>query len=603
MEKAAAFFGHAKRPGDLRVQLIRAGEGGRPGVLAEGNEYSRAAPDRGGVLRRIMPVKAVPDLSDENAGEKLMEHIIYAALKPRFENSGIEHKEAGPVLAITNSPKGPDRMIPLDSSGALIFEVPHKGEDFRRIGISDFLSYDEADRSYRRLLLEAEALGVFRGIEGEKHPGILYDYALSIRETLASTFQNGNEEKKLLWAEARNNFFKSLEDFLYGPAEMKLVGGYEEIIASELLGTLEAAKMTEMRNSLIQTFNVLRSKCNEVLDLRKKLESALASSFCILGNTQDVEASALLANSILTGRVVKPGEKRHLLFGSLLAGFLVCFLIKSLKPSLTLWAGMLISLLSGIGFSLWFIFTGTWLDPYVPFASGGMGALFSSAWAFASRSRYSRSFRQAFGPFVSRACLKSVIQAGKPLPSQILTCRAAVVAIRCSAPDDLKESYTQALLSFREKAAELIKKAGGAIAGIDEDMVTACFGSPLERVFLKNAKKPSQYEDKANAGNAPSLKAIDFVTDVLSRKECGAWRFGLDAGDCTFTWTAASGYFVLGPPALKAKMLSRMAGRHKSQVVISAGIYETLPSLKTKRLGVIKGKDLSGEEAFYKLDV
>ena len=55
MERAAAFFGNARRPGDLRVQLIRAGSPGQPGVLEEAGTYSRVQSDRDGVLRRVSP--------------------------------------------------------------------------------------------------------------------------------------------------------------------------------------------------------------------------------------------------------------------------------------------------------------------------------------------------------------------------------------------------------------------------------------------------------------------------------------------------------------------------------------------------------------------
>ncbi|MCL2127824.1 MAG: hypothetical protein FWH38_06175, partial [Treponema sp.] len=439
MENAAVFFGHARRPSDLRVQLIRSGEAGRPGVLAERDEYSKAQSDRDGVVRRITPVIAVPEVSEAGSLERTVEHIIYAALKTRFETSGIQSNEYGPVLVARNGPDGTDRIIPLDRSGALLFEVPHRWGGFRRIGISDFLAYDEADRSLRRILLDAEALGLFDSVNGEDNPGILYDYALSLREEPESSFRS-LEEKKLLWIEGRNRYFTKLEDFLNGPAEMNLVRGYEEMIAEETmaaepldqnpLGGASLAKMIELRDSLIGAFAAIRAKHGEVLELRTKLETALSSSFCILGNTQDVEISALLANSILTGRAIKPGANRHLFLGAVISALVICFLVKSLGPISTLGAGAILSLLFGIGFSMGFIFSGLWLDPFVPAAASGMGVLVSAAWALIAVRRHARQFRQAFGPFVSGPCLKSLIRAGRPLPSHVLTVRAAIVAIK-----------------------------------------------------------------------------------------------------------------------------------------------------------------------------
>ena len=660
MEKAAAFFGHVRRPGDLRVQLIMSGEGGRPGALVERDEYSRARPDQDGVLRRIAP--ALTDIQADGT-EKTLEHIIYGALKTRYESSEIEYSDspgfAGESkrrvsypkdLVLRNGKDEADTVIPLDRSGAVLFETPHNGEDFRRIGISDFLAYDEADRNLRRLLSEGEALGIFQGIAGENRPDFLYDYALSLRDELSASMpvsDGGDETSKLGWIEARRKYFASLDDFLYGPAEMNLVEGYEEIIDSNSrdpspLGEAGIVRITDMRDTLIRSFVSLRDKYNEVLELRKKLESALAGSFCILGkgsaapqsagpaqpifqdfprnivrgiksafygsNPTDAEASALLANSILTGRVVKPGEERYLLLGALVWALLTCFFIKSLGPALTLGVGAFLTLLIGAGFSWSFIFSGLWLDPLVPAAASGTGVLVSFVWALIARGRYSRRFRLAYGPFVSRSCLKSVIRTGKPLPSQTVTVRAAVVAIKRSDPAAPRDSQdprasSQEVLAFQEKVSELFRKAGAVIIGSDGDLVTVCFGSPLERVYMGSRKETSPYEDNIHALAAPALRAVNFVSETAGRPECEFWHFGLDIGKCTFAWTALSGYFALGVPVQKARILSRLAVRYRARIVISAPVNEALPDLVAKKLDTLNERDGSGGEPFYRLTV
>jgi len=602
MEKAAAFFGHARRPGDLRVQLIRAGEGGRPGVLAERDEYSKTPPDRDGVIRRIVPVMTAPELSEARAGERTLEHIIYAALKNRFRESGVEAGKYGQFLAMWAGPEGTSRIIPLDRSGAVIFEVPHKGESFRRIGISDFLAYDEADRSLRRMLSEGEALGIFQTIEGENNPCILYDFATSIRDEAVSAFPNMDEGIKLFWIDARNRYFSSLDNFLYGPAEMTLVRGYEEIIASESWdknpqGEAGLVKMTEMRDSLIRIFAVIRARHEEVVQLRSKLENKLSSSFCILGNTQDVEASALLANSILTGRVVKPGISKYLFLGSLFAAFIACLFIRNMGPFSTLGAGLLLCLLFGTGASLGFILTGFWYDPFVPLASCGAGVLVSIVWALIAKIRYSRRFRQTFGPYVSRPYLKSVIKAGKPLPSQIINARAAVVAVKNA---DTSVRYAKQVLAFQEKAAGLFKKAGAVIAGTEEDLVTVCFGSPLERIYLASQKEASPYENNINANAAPALKAVSVVSEVAQRPECEAWHFGLDTGNCAFAWSALTGHIALGAPVQQARIFSRIAGNYEARIIVSGSILEVV-ELPLKKLDELKAKNIN--EPFYRLTV
>ena len=642
LEKAAAFFGHVRRPGDLRVQLIRAGsfEGtaaAKPSELfPERDEYSRARPDRDGILRRIAPVLKVPELSEGTAGERTLEHIIFGTLKPRYKSAQIEYTASGPVLAARHGPDGIDTIIPLDKNGELLFQVLRKGEDFRRIGISEFLSYDESDRSLRRLLGESEALGIFHGIEGENRPDILYDYALSLREELVSLYGIKDQDKKHAWIELRNRYFSSLEEFLSGPVEMNSVRGYEEIIASESLGSGELAKMTEMRDSLIQRFALVREKYKEVLELRNKLEAALAGSFCILGrgsfrpaetpasvfrnfpgalirnirsalygiNPTDMEASALMANSILTGRAIKPGGTIYLFCGALICAFLACFVIRSSGLAATLGMGALITLLAGTFFSLSFILSGIWLDPIVPAASSAAGVLVSLAWVLISRRRYNQFFRQAFGPFVSHSCLKSVIRMGSPHPSQAITVRAAMVAIKCSdavSRADAVNNYTQKIFAFHKKVYEIITRAGGTIVGTEGDIVITCFGSPLERVFLGGKRRISPYEDNIHALTAPAQRAVDVVLETARRPECSAWHFGLDIGNSTFAWTAISGYFAMGSAVQRARILSRLVSRYKVQIIVSSAVNEALPDLTAKKLDTTKGKDGTAEESFYSL--
>ena len=645
MEKAAAFFGHARRPGDLRVQLIRSGEGDRPGILAETNEYSRAQCDPDGVLRRIAPVLKQAEAPE--TGERTLEHTVYGALKTRYASAAIENAASGPVLAARNGPGNTNLLISLDRNGALLFEAPHRGEDFRRIGIADFLSYDEADRNLRRLLGEGEALGIYQGIEGENRPLFLYDYALTLREELASSAMNGDGEMRRAWIAARQNYFTSLEKFLYGPAEMKLVGACEEIIAAEYREPDSAgiAGITEMRDALIRSFAVLRYRYNEVLELRGKLESELADSFCILGrgsarimpgaaetgnafpfqkipgvladafksafrreNPTDTEASAILANAILTGRAVKPGSERLLFWIAIIWAFLTCVSIKSRGPGISLITGTIMTLLIGTGFSLSFVLSGFWLDPLIPSAACFSGVLVSFTWALVSKGRYSRRFRMAFGPFVSHACLRSVIHAGKPLPSQTVTAWAAVVAVRKSDPVTRRDSLdprvsAQAVLAFQEKVSALFKKAGGTIIGTEGDLVTACFGSPLERVFLKGKKASSPYEGNIHARAVPALRTVDFVSEIIRRPDSASWNFGLDMGNCTFSWTALSGYTALGLPVQRARILSNLTKRYNARIIISARVNEALPDLTVKKLDILREHGAAEGEHFYRLTV
>jgi len=224
-----------------------------------------------------------------------------------------------------------------------------------------------------------------------------------------------------------------------------------------------------------------------------------------------------------------------------------------------------------------------------------------------SKGRYNRRFRLAFGPFVSRSCLRSAIRAGRPLPSHIVTAMSAVVAIKNSeytgiGDDSESRASAVTVLAFQGQVSDLFKKAGATIIGAESDLVTVSFGSPLERVFLRGKRKVSPYEGNIHALAAPALRAVEVISEIIKRPECNSWHFGLDLGNCSYAWNNLSGYFALGLPVQRARILSRFAGRYETRIIISAPASEALPDLALKKLGTLKKKDGSTDEAFYSLN-
>jgi class 3 adenylate cyclase len=521
-----------------------------------------------------------------------MEHVIYGVLKSRYESSGVEDGEGGLVLAARGAADGSGRIIPLDKNGAVLFEIPHGGESFRRIEFSKFLEYDEADRSLRRLLGDAQSLGIYDNLEGEKNPLILHDYALSLKGDLLASPSGADKSR---WVDARRRYFDSLGEFLYGPAEMGLVMGYENLVATEELSAEGIARLIALRDSTMLSFAQIREKYTETMDSRKNLESVLAGSCCIMGplasRLGDTEASALLANSLLTGKVINPGRDLYLLLGALACALLTCLCIMRLGPVMTAGLGLLLSLLGGAGFSAAFILSGLWLDPLVPAAAAASGTLVSFAWALGAKRGFNRRFSQAYGPFVPRPCLKQIIQAGKPLPSQTLKAWTVAAAVRnpqLMIREDRENCLAgaEAVLAFQAQAAELFKKAGAIITGCQGDLVLASFGSPL---------------DSAAAHSAAA--AAGCIAGIIKTPECSSWRFGLDTGECAFTWSALSGYSAFGRPIIRARIISSLASRYKARVIATAELSKALPDIPSRKLDLLKEKDGSGGTAFYELKI
>ncbi|MDR1239844.1 MAG: hypothetical protein LBK27_07005 [Treponema sp.] len=543
-------------------------------------------------LEDARPFAGFPSLTDGDGKVRRMD----PALMPGV-SLNMEYDETGPVIM--------DKKIPLDPAGRLLFDKSLPADTVRRISLDLFREYEKTRRALAALLRGAEPRGVYSNTRPELSPVYRYEHCLSLREDFLA--QPG-PETRAAWVKAEAEYLAGLDEFLNGPAESALVRGYERLIATERLGETGIRRLQTLRDELIRSFAEIREQHRKLQELRGALETALPGSFCIIGPPEETRSSASLANALLTGRAIKPGFTRYILFWSILAALLVIGAVFSLSPFRALLAGTGLALLTGAVFSWSFIISGYWIDPFIPASAAFTGVLTIFFCSFIITRRGSRRFRLAYGPYVSRSCLKQLIQAGRPQPAEVIRVRAAVVAVRNGEIPALEDkggslAGAQAARKFRSAAAELFKRAGAVITGIEGDMVLAAFGSPLERLSLEQTKSESPYKDDPllRSPHNPAARAAGFVADLIAENPAlKSWRFGLDTGDCAFTWSVLSGYAAYGRPVVRARVLSSLASRFKARVLITGQVNERLevPARKLSALNV-RGE----KEFFYELPV
>jgi len=411
MERAAAVFGRAIMAKDLRPHPWAVPEGEIPW-------YSRPRPDRDGTLRRIapfvpaeslnlvqanQPTGAVPfpewgfdplgappdgdDAMDEEIA--VAEHIAHRALRQRWTESAVEIDGAGPALVNRFDHLGgqSEFRFPLDRDGNILFERPGRTGDFRRIGLDVFLEYDRADRTMVRLLRDAWDIGAYAEVRPERIPLILFEHAENLRELL---LESPSTQTRASWLAARNDYIDSLDEFLYGPSEMVLVNGYEMLIAimtEEGFDEDEIDELRSRRNTVIRTFNAMREAHRNLVRQREDLARTLEAAFCIMGPSVMIgpyppqggdthRSSALLANTLLTGRSITPGQPLQIILWSLAASLVALTLVHLLGSKITLLAGLAAGLSCLAGFGIAFIVSGYWIDPLIPTAAVLGGTLF-----------------------------------------------------------------------------------------------------------------------------------------------------------------------------------------------------------------------------------
>jgi len=537
---------------------------------------TKAVPDSDGKIRRVRPIDP----------ESLIEHPVYLAIKSRYAVSKIETVDHKGILWLLGY-DGKEIDIPLDKDGNILAAW---NCDFRNVDISLFRQYDEADRVMRAALEDADELGAFSQTLPEQSPLFLGDYALLLRQEL---LQKPDGEKRLAWLRARENYFKSLDDFLSGPAQTLLVKGYDQLIADETsLGERGLASLARMRDDLIFSFTDMREYYGELSALRSKLKEELSSSFCITGSEDSSLYCALLANTLITGSHIKPANDRLILFFSIAAAFVVLTVIFLMPQAAALIAGIFLSVLSSAAFGLFFIFYSYWLDPLVVLSASLCGTLVIFYCKFAVLKYRTRRFRAAYGASVSQNVLKGLIKSGRPRLSEVNVCETAVVAIKdinlMNREDNEKpHDAGSARREFNSAVKRIVFNNGGVIAGFDGDVILACFGSPL-----KPADSPFN-----GSVEVPVNKACAFVRELLNDDKI-PWRFGIDTGECTFFWSAESGFCANGRPAVRARVLVSKTARLQVRSLITDTVREKT-GLECKKAGVLNdGKTLFFEFPF-----
>jgi class 3 adenylate cyclase len=311
----------------------------------------------------------------------------------------------------------------------------------------------------------------------------------------------------------------------------------------------------------------------------------------------------------LSGRAIVSLPGQYILFWSLLISLVILFLIKKLSPVLTLVVGLTMTALTAAVFSCGFIFTQYWFDPLIPAGSALAGTIVSFLYIFCVKRRNKALIRRIYGGAIGPVYLKRLVRAGRPAAGETVQAKAAIVAIRqgdlltaesAGAPLD----SAGGILTFRETAARLFKKVGGAVVGIDGDLALIAFGSPLERIALRRIKTETPYDDDSQAlgSHSPEAKAVGFILDLLRETpEAAAWRFGIDVGDCAFAYSELSGYAAFGRPVVRARILSGLASRYHARILVTARVSENLDGFLTRKMDAIADTAGNGKETFYEI--
>ncbi|MCL2442905.1 MAG: hypothetical protein FWD13_05495 [Treponema sp.] len=536
--------------------------------------YTRPLMDTDGKLRRVKPIDI----------ESSVEHPVYLQLKNRYDTSRLEASDQGQILWLRGF-DGKDLDIHLDKNGNIL---TCGNLAFRYIDIELFREYEEAEKEIRQALEMANEFKVFAYVPQDRIPLVLDNYALTLLQALLHSPNNENRQN---WITARNNYFSSLEDFLNGPAEIILINSYEDQISDiDSSNEKELAVLISAKNELSSIFALARESYKKMLNCHTVLKNELSQSLCVMGTRSSAEYSALLANVMLTGSYVKPAYDRAVLFWSILISFIILLIIFLMRPAIMLIVGLLLCFLSAFIYSCISIYYSYWIDPVVVLSA----SLFGTLIVFCCKSLFlnyqARSFRSAYKTAVSKDVIRKIINIGKPKLSDINVVFSAIVAVRDNELFNKEENEkphdaARAKKTFFAAVKKAVFNAGAVIAGYEGDTILVCFGSPLEPNPVLTAYKWTEEGLPLAKTYHPVERACAFVRQQL-KKEKNTWHFGIDAGECSFSWTPETGFSASGSPAVRARILVSKTSEFHIRALITDIVREKI-ELISGNIGVL----------------
>ncbi|MCL1992597.1 MAG: hypothetical protein FWG66_06600 [Spirochaetes bacterium] len=520
-------------------------------------------------------------------------HPVLESLSSRWEYFTLDQNGepglAGLILGERRDPflvirqtDGSELIINLDSGRNILIDKP--AAPFRMIDIQTILEYDRLQREMRELLAVAGAQGAFSQTPPQMIPLFLHDRA---QEARADLLYSPSAEAKNNWLFARADYFESLDAFLFA------AGGDEagQEALQEVQETIAAMKETHA----------------ELAALRDFLRRELALSYGIMGHISGQSpayASALLANALLTGGHVSAAQSRIALAATFAAALLILILTYSMRPWATLFFGLVFTAAFAFAMGWSFVLTGYWIDPLMLALASCAGLLFVFFSKTGIVKKRAARLSAIYGQAVPKPLLQELINMdGLSLP-QFAVEKAAVIAVKDSslAGIEKKEGLLQAekaRAQFRQKVREVFNASGAVIAGGYDDQVLVCFGSPPQRAVLKKKTKGKKKPVSIFADYHPADNSLHIVRRLLKDSK-NTWHFGLDYGECSFSWSPATGYLAAGGPVSRARTLSAMTGRAKTRALMTESVFEK-SDLPARRMGSF-GKEAGKANGVYEVN-
>ncbi|HUX13701.1 MAG TPA: adenylate/guanylate cyclase domain-containing protein, partial [Spirochaetia bacterium] len=400
---------------------------------------------------------------------------------------------------LPGSDKKTDIDIPLASDGTMLINWPPKNfnNSFRHLSYYNLLYHDHLLSDLLHNLGAMQQAGYFSVWTGSTPLMQPYTDAEAVKQEL---YKNPTDELRQAYRDDRKLFFQQVGEYLNGSAEGDIQQQIDSVLATPNLAADQKTYYQGLKTDVKSFFGSSQEIYKKLMDVRATLAKALPNAFIIIGWTStsttdigvnpfdekyvNVGTHASVFNTIIQQKFLDHEEWWVAIVIAALFSFLVSLVIRNMAGGPSIAVGLTATALVILGISLYFIFTGVYINLLTPTVSVALTFVILTIIKFLRVGREKAFLRNAFNHYLSPDVITQIVN--DPNSLSLGGKRAELTALFTDVqkfstlseqmdPEDL----VRLLNRYLGEMSDAILAERGTIDKYEGDAIISFFGAPV----------------------------------------------------------------------------------------------------------------------------
>ncbi len=457
--------------------------------------FPRVEVDKDGVRRRIFLLYRYD--------KSYFPQLIFGPLLDLLQDPKITATNRSIVLndaVFPGSEKKTTVTIPLATDGSMLINWPPKtfNNSFRHFSYYNVIYHDQLFSDLIHNLKTMQQAGYFSVWTGSTPLMQPYTESESIRNEL---FMDPTDQKRQAYRDDRKMFLSQVGEYLNGSAEKDIQEQIDAVLATPNLAPDQKSYYEGLKSDVSSFFGSTRDIYKKLTDLRATLAKQFAGAFVIIGWTStsttdigvnpfdekyvNVGTHASVFNTIMQRKFLDNTPWWVAIIIGAVFAFLVSIVIRNMSGGPSIAVGLAATLVVIIGISLYFIYSGVYINLLTPTASVALTFISLTIIKFLRVGREKAFLRNAFNHYLSPDVINQLVDNPDALAlggsRKVMTALFTDVKGFSTISESMDpEDLVRLLNHYLGEMSDAILNERGTIDKYEGDAIISFFGAPIE---------------------------------------------------------------------------------------------------------------------------